>query len=126
MTDILFSISQIFSQDQIKFLMYPASFLGGILSSISPCTLGILPLIVASLIFIVLPNKLLQNLSNLVYVKKSEMSSRSAINTTRKNLRKRMSELSNIFMEMKQIHLIIPTSHYVLIKTFISIFESIG
>ena len=27
--------------------MYPASFLGGILSSISPCTLGILPLIIA-------------------------------------------------------------------------------
>lgn len=66
---------------------------------------NILPIIVAGLIFICIPTKFLQNLSNLVYVKKSELSSRSAINTTRKNLRKRMSELSNVFLDMKQIHL---------------------
>jgi len=64
-----------------------------------------LPLILAGLAFISIPNKFLQNLSNLVYVKKSELSSRSVINTTRKNLRKRMSELSNVFLDMKQIHL---------------------
>ena len=66
---------------------------------------NLIPIMVAGLIFICLPNKFLQNLSNLVYVKKSELSSRSAINTTRKNLRRRMSELSNVFLEMKQIHL---------------------
>ena len=67
--------------------------------------LNLIPLVVAGIIFICLPNRMLQNLSNLVYVKKSELSSRGAINTTRKNLRKRMSDLSNVFLEMKQIHL---------------------
>jgi len=66
---------------------------------------SVIPIVLAGLIFVCVPNKALQNLSNLVYVKKSELSSRNAINTTRKNLRKRMSELSNVFLDMKQIHL---------------------
>ena len=66
---------------------------------------NLLPVVFAGLVFICTPNKLLQNLSNLVYVKKSELTSRNVINTTRKNLRKRMSELSNVFLDMKQIHL---------------------
>ena len=41
----------------------------------------------------------------MVYVKKSELSSRNLINTTRKNIKKRMADLSNVFLEMKQIHL---------------------
>ena len=48
---------------------------------------------------------MLNSLGDLVYVKKSEMTSRNVINTTRKNIKKRMVELSNIFLEMKQIHL---------------------
>jgi len=66
---------------------------------------SVLPIIVAGIIFICIPKSCLQNLSNMVYVKKSEIGSRNIINTTRKNLRKRMSELSNVFLDMKQIHL---------------------
>lgn len=66
---------------------------------------GVLPIVFAGIIFILLPKKLISELSDLIYVKKSELSTRSIINTTRKNLRKRMAELSNIFLEMKQLHL---------------------
>ncbi len=65
---------------------------------------AILPIILACAIFILLPNKMLNSLADLVYVKKSEMSSRNLINITRKNIKKRMVELSNVFLEMKQIH----------------------
>lgn len=65
----------------------------------------LIPIFVACCVFVLLPNKLLNSLSDLVYVKNSEMSSRNLINTTRKNLRKRMSELSNVFLEMQQLHL---------------------
>ena len=65
----------------------------------------ILPIILAGLLFLCIPNKMLNNFSDFVYVKKSELSSRNLINTTRKNIRKRMSELSNVFLDMKQIHL---------------------
>ncbi|MBE7076563.1 MAG: hypothetical protein E7374_01580 [Clostridiales bacterium] len=65
----------------------------------------VLPVIVAGAIFILIPNKWLNSLSDLVYVKRSEMTSRNLINTTRKNLRKRMAELSNVFLDMKQIHM---------------------
>ncbi len=64
-----------------------------------------LPILLACIIFVLLPNKFLRNLSDLVYVKKSEITSRNVINTTRKNIKKRMVELSNIFLDMKQIHL---------------------
>lgn len=66
---------------------------------------NMLPIVVAGVIFLCVPNKFIQNLSNLIYVKKSELSSRNAINTTRKSLRKRMSQLSNVFLDMKHIHL---------------------
>lgn len=64
-----------------------------------------LPLIFASIVFICMPKKSLIALSDVVYIKKNEISTRNLINTTRKSLRKRMSELSNVFMDMKQIHL---------------------
>ncbi len=63
------------------------------------------PILLACMIFLAFPNKFLRNLADLVYVKKSEITSRNVINTTRKNLKKRMFELSNIFLDMKQIHL---------------------
>lgn len=66
---------------------------------------GVLPVILAGIIFVLLPNKFLNSLSDLVYVKKSEITSRNVINTTRKNIKKRMVELSNVFLDMKQIHL---------------------
>ncbi len=65
----------------------------------------VLPVIIAGLVFIILPNKYLNNLADLVYVKKSEVSSRNLINTTRRNIKKRISELSNVFLDMKQLHL---------------------
>ena len=65
----------------------------------------VVPIIIAGIIFVCVPNKSLNALADIVYVKKSEMSSRNLINTTRKNIRKRMSELSNVFLEMKHIHL---------------------
>lgn len=66
---------------------------------------SLLPLIVASIIFVLLPYKFLNSLSDMVYIKKSELSSRNLINITRKNIKKRMADLSNIFLEMKQIHM---------------------
>lgn len=65
----------------------------------------LIPIVIACFIFLILPRKVLNNLSDMVYVKKSEITSRNLINTTRKNIRKRMSELSNVFLEMKQLHL---------------------
>lgn len=65
----------------------------------------LVPILVACVIFLILPNKFLISLSDLVYVKKSEITSRNVINTTRKNIKKRMIELSNVFLDMKQIHL---------------------
>lgn len=66
---------------------------------------GLIPIFIACVVFVLLPNKLINSLADLIYIKNSEMSSRNLINTTRKNLRKRMSELSNVFLEMKQLHL---------------------
>ena len=66
---------------------------------------SILPIAIACVVFLLLPNKTLNSLADLVYVKNSEISSRNLINTTRKNIRKRMSELSNVFLEMKHLHL---------------------
>ncbi len=66
---------------------------------------SVLPIVLASVIFILLPKKFLNSLTDLVYVKKSEITSRNVINTTRKNIKKRMCELSNVFLDMQQIHL---------------------
>ncbi len=63
------------------------------------------PVLVACLVFLILPNRQLNALTDFVYVKKSELSSRNLVNSTRKNIRSRMSELSNVFLDMKQIHL---------------------
>ena len=66
---------------------------------------AILPIVIAAIIFVLLPNRFLNSLTDLVYVKKSEITSRNVINTTRKNIKKRMVELSNVFLDMKQIHM---------------------
>jgi len=65
----------------------------------------LLPIVLACVVFLLLSNKTLNSLADLVYVKNSEMSSRNLINTTRKNIRKRMAELSNVFLEMKHLHM---------------------
>ncbi len=66
---------------------------------------SILPILVAGAIFIIIPRKVLNSLSDVVYVKRSELSTRNLINSTRKTLKRRMSELSNVFYDMKEIHL---------------------
>ncbi len=66
---------------------------------------AILPILIAGLIFIIIPNKVINSLSDIVYVKRSELSSRNLINATRKSLRRRLSELSNVFNDMKNLHL---------------------
>lgn len=66
---------------------------------------NLIPLAISGVIFLFIPNKTLNKISDFVYVKNSEISSRNLINITRKNLKKRMCELSNIFLDMKQIHL---------------------
>ncbi len=66
---------------------------------------SLIPIVLACGVFLLLPNKYLNSLSDLVYVKKSEITSRNVINTTRKNIKKRMVELSDIFLDMQQIHL---------------------
>ena len=63
------------------------------------------PILLAGILFACIPNKLLNNLGDVVYLKNSDLSSRNLINITRKTIRKRMSELSNIFLDMKQIHI---------------------
>lgn len=68
-------------------------------------TYAIIPVVLASVVFLLIPNKTLNSLADLFYVKKSEITSRNVINTTRKNIKKRMVELSNVFLDMKQIHL---------------------
>ncbi len=66
---------------------------------------SLIPIVLACGVFLLLPNKYLHSLSDLVYVKKSEITSRNVINTTRKNIKKRMVDLSDIFLDMQQIHL---------------------
>ncbi|MBR4999016.1 MAG: hypothetical protein IKY10_03965, partial [Clostridia bacterium] len=66
---------------------------------------AIIPVVLASILFLCIPNKTLNALSDLFYIKKSEITSRNVINMTRKNIKKRMFELSNVFLDMKQIHL---------------------
>ena len=67
--------------------------------------ISVVPVALACLVFVLLPNKMLNSLTDIVYVKKSEITSRNVINTTRKNIKKRMVELSNVFLDMKNIHL---------------------
>jgi len=65
----------------------------------------VLPIAIAGIVYLIMPNKKLNSLTNLVYVKKSEIASRNVINTTRRNIKKRISELSNVFLDMKHLHL---------------------
>lgn len=64
-----------------------------------------IPITVAGIVFLLIPNKKLNAFADKIYTQKSEIASRNVINTTRKNLKKRMVDLSNVFLEMQQIHL---------------------
>lgn len=60
---------------------------------------------IACIIYLILPSKLIYTVSDKFYLTENEISMRNVINITRKNLRRRMHQLSDIFLEMKQIHL---------------------
>lgn len=62
------------------------------------------PVVIASVAFFSIPKKVINGLSDLMYIKKSEITSRNVVNTTRKNIKKRMINLSLVFREMQQIH----------------------
>lgn len=66
---------------------------------------AVMPVVVATAVFSFFPKKFLNHLTDLVYIKKSEITSRNVINTTRKNIKKRMLDLSAVFREMQQIHI---------------------
>ena len=66
---------------------------------------NVLPIAIACVLFALIPTKCLNRMADFVYIKRSEISSRSLINTTRKTIKKRMTELSNVFFDMKNIHL---------------------
>lgn len=103
-------IAGIFSMPN-KFKIVAISLIGDIFIQVFFLSKGwellyaLIPLVLACILFILIPNRTISSLSDVVYVKKSEISSRNLINTTRKNIKKRMSELSNVFLDMKHIHL---------------------
>ena len=66
---------------------------------------AILPTVVALLIVLALPNKFIGKIQDRFYITESEMSMRNIVNLTRSNLHRRFNELSNVFAEMKAIHL---------------------
>ncbi len=65
----------------------------------------IIPIVLAAIVFVLIPRRAINGVADFVYVKRNELTSRNLINTTRKSIRRRLSELSNIFADMKQIHL---------------------
>ena len=107
---ILAMLSSVFAMPQ-KFKISFMIILGEVfiqyffLSNETNIIYSIAPTVLAILFFMLIPNKNLNNLSDMVYVKSSELSSRNLINLTRKNIRKRMTNLSNTFLEMKNLHL---------------------
>lgn len=60
---------------------------------------------VACVLFLTLPSHWIYTVSDRFYITENEISMRNVINITRKNIHKRMHYLSEIFDEMKQIHL---------------------
>ncbi|MBQ8430757.1 MAG: SpoIIE family protein phosphatase, partial [Clostridia bacterium] len=67
--------------------------------------ISILPTVLAVSLIICLPSCLTNQLQDRFYICESEMSMRNIVNITRSNLHKKFNELSNVFNEMKLIHL---------------------
>lgn len=64
----------------------------------------LLPTLVAILIFLCIPNKLLERIVDKYQICEAELSVRNVINSTRKNLKYKMSELADVFQQMQQIY----------------------
>jgi len=67
--------------------------------------ISVIPTLIGLLIVLTLPKKYVQKLADKFYISESEMSMRNIVNITRKNLHKKFNELSNVFNEMKAIHI---------------------
>ncbi len=66
---------------------------------------AILPHVVAIVGYVLLPNKLFNKLTDKLNTNITDLSAKNVINSTRKTLKRRMGELSDVFSQMKQIHL---------------------
>lgn len=66
---------------------------------------GIMPTIFAVVLFLCIPNKLIDKIGDKYLINNSELSVRNVISSTRKNMQHRMNELSDVFAQMQQIHL---------------------
>lgn len=64
----------------------------------------ILPTIISGLIFLCIPNKTLERVMDKYQICEAELSVRNVINSTRKNLKYKMSELADVFQQMQQIY----------------------
>lgn len=73
----------------------------------------IAPTVVAILVFLTIPNKMIEKVIDKYQICEAELSVRNVINSTRKNLKYKMGELADIFQQMQQIY-------FQLIKTGIS------
>lgn len=67
--------------------------------------LAVLPTAMALTIVLLLPTKIINQVQDKFYITESEMSMRNIVNISRSNLHRRFNELSNVFAEMKEIHL---------------------
>lgn len=66
---------------------------------------SILPTLLAISLFLLIPSKFLLKIMDKYEINNAELSVKNIINSTRKNLKRRMSELSNVFSQMEQIHM---------------------
>ena len=82
-------------------LAYCLYFYGFNLDSV----LAVIPTLIGVLLILCLPKKWIEKVSDKFYICESEMSMRNIVNITRKNLHRKFNELSNVFNEMKAIHI---------------------
>ena len=66
---------------------------------------NVIPYFLAISLYLILPNKLFNKLGDKLNANITELSAKNVINSTRKTLKRRISELSDVFAQMKQIHL---------------------
>lgn len=67
--------------------------------------LGVITSVLAVICACAFPEKIIRQIQDKFYVCESEMSMRNIVNMTRSNLHKKFTDLSNVFNEMKAIHL---------------------
>lgn len=82
----------------ISFAMYFKGFNFQFIPFVLPTALGVT-------ISTFIPEKFITKIQDKFYVSENEMNMRNIVSLTRKNLHKRFNELSNVFNEMKTIHL---------------------